>query len=99
MRIARMAIAVAIVTGMDRVSGALGVVGRASRLAVPITPSATHFSSRYKSRADCQRSFGSFARHVVITRSSDSGATGCKAVIGLGVSFKIALIKLTGLVP
>ena len=54
---------------------------------------AIHSNSSFKSRADCQRLSGSFARHFCSTRSSAAGAT--SAIDGAGRSI-IAAITLAG---
>ncbi len=43
---------------------------------------AIHFSSSCRSCAVCQRSSGSFARHLFTTRSSTGGVRGCSIDIG-----------------
>ena len=54
----------------------------------PIQP-----SSRRASAALCQRSSGSFARHVLTKRSRAGGDAGSTAEIGAGFSFMIAEIN------
>src|SRR6267143_2234696 len=62
-------------------------------------PSAIHFNSNSRSRAVCQRSSGSFARHLLTTRSSARGAIGCKDAMGCGSEERMAAIKLARLFP
>ena len=52
-----------------------------------------HPSSRRMSAALCQRSSGSFARHVRTTRSRAAGVAGSAAEIGAGSSFRIAAMS------
>jgi hypothetical protein len=51
------------------------------------------------SRADCQRSSGSFDKHFLTTRSSAGGVIGCSCAIGGGSVVKMAAIKLARLFP
>jgi hypothetical protein len=53
-----------------------------------IALSATHFSSRSRSRAVCQRSSGSFARHAATIRSSAAGTDGWNRDTGGGSSLR-----------
>src|SRR6266852_765353 len=62
-------------------------------------PSAIHFNSNSKTRAVCQRSSGSFATHLLTTRSSAEGVIGCKDAMGCGSEERMAAIKLARLLP
>ena len=61
--------------------------------------SATHRSSRATSAALCQRSSGSFARHVLTTRSRDAGHSGWIAGSGGGFEVRIDAARLARVVP
>src|SRR3954470_16760456 len=56
-------------------------------------------SSSARSRALCQRSSGSLAKHFLSTRSSDAGVRGWVVLIGFGSAVRIAAIKLARLFP
>ena len=63
-------------------------------IAAPVAdPSAIHFSSRPTSRADCQRSSGSFARQVFTIRSSAGGDSGATDETDGGSADMIAVIS------
>src|SRR5665213_62262 len=64
--------------------------------AASVPGTAIHSSSRFRSRAVCQRSSGSLARHVFSTRSRAGGAT--SAIEGAGRS-RMAAITLAALEP
>ncbi len=66
--------------------------GAGLTIASPDEP-AIHSNSSFKSRADCQRLSGSFAKHFCNTRSSAAGAT--SAIDGAGRSI-MAAITLAG---
>ena len=53
----------------------------------------------YGPRALCHRSSGSFARHVMTTRSSAAGVSGCRLATGGGVSFKMAPMRPACVLP
>ena len=73
--------------------------GRVSDGTATAPPSATHFNSRNKSRADCQRSSGSLSRQVLTIWSRAAGATCCTCEIAGGSSFRIAPSRLARLFP
>jgi hypothetical protein len=86
----------------------LGAVGGSARTPLSRGRSllAAHFNSRIKSRADCQRSSGSLARHVDTMRSRDAGApfgelwaSGIACETAGGSSFKIAPMRLARVLP
>ena len=56
-------------------------------------------SSRSRSRALCQRSSGSFARHVLTMRSSAAGRAAARCDTRGGSSFRIAPIRLARVLP
>ena len=62
-------------------------------------PSEIQRSSLPTSPADCHRSSGSFARHVLTTRSSAGGVIGCSVEIGGGSELMIDEISDAWLVP
>ena len=62
-------------------------------------PPAIQRNSRPRSRAVCQRSSGSLARHVATTRSSAAGASVSRVEIGGGSRSRIAAITLAWLRP
>jgi hypothetical protein len=62
-------------------------------------PSAIHFSSAATSRADCQRSSGSFARHREMTRSRAGGVSGTSSSMGFGVIASTEAMMLDALLP
>ena len=61
--------------------------------------SAIHLSSWARSRADCQRSSGSFARQRWTIRSRPGGVRGWISEIGRGCSFKTEAISEAWLFP
>src|SRR5271169_5018677 len=63
------------------------------------SPSEIHFRFVLRSRADCQRSSGSFSRQVLTTLSSARGNIGRTAEIGAGFRSRIAAITLVVLFP
>src|ERR1700726_1396845 len=56
--------------------------GTAAKAARVVLSSAIHFNSSQRSLAVCQRFSGSFARHLLTTRSSAGGVIGCSEEIG-----------------
>jgi hypothetical protein len=74
-------------THADRRRAGDATCGAGIPLAEP--PSAIHFSSLPRSPALCQRSSGSFASALRITRSNAGGEVGSTAEIGAGSSFMI----------
>ena len=62
-------------------------------------PSAIQRSCSFTSCAVCQRSSGSFARHVRTTRSSAGGDMGCTAEMGCGSDARMAATMLAWLLP
>src|SRR5262249_37392137 len=76
------------------------LVTRTAGAATPAAdPSEIHSSSRPTSAADCQRSSGSFARHVFTTRSSAGGDIGCTVEIAGGSAVMIEEISEAWLAP
>src|SRR5262249_27757825 len=76
-----------------------GLCARALAGMAAVALSAIHFTSPCRSRALCQRSSGSFARHCLTTRSSAAGVSGWVAEIGGGSSFRIEPIRLACVLP
>src|SRR5262245_22277208 len=61
---------------------------------VPAVVSTSHLSWLVTSRALCQRSSGSFARHFFAIRSRSRGVSGCRLDIGGGSACMIAPMRL-----
>ena len=60
---------------------------------------AIHVSSRFRSPADCQRSSGSFSRHVLMVRSNSGGDVGSISEMGRGLALMMAVMRLAWLAP
>src|SRR5712692_6895736 len=74
-------------------------LGGAAETAACDPVSAIHFNSRQRSLVACHRSSGSFAKHLLTTRSSAGGVIGWREDMGGGSSFRIAPITLAWLLP
>ena len=72
---------------------------RPARVVAPEPASAIHRNSAARSRAVCQRSSGSFARHRRISRSSAAGVCGCSDDSGSGSAATMAAMSDARLSP
>ena len=77
-----------------RPTTAKSTLSSVSRAETGVGDSVTNFSSSAMSRADCQRSSGSFARQVLTMRSSAGGMRESILASGGGSVFIIAAIRL-----